>query len=102
MIQSINVGWNEWQTAKKTWKPEWISSVELSKTGIDTTKLRNYCDRNLYYHAIQFNISGTIKYWFERKNIISMVIFSGAKWKTYKGWEKTLLGNKYYPNLKNR
>jgi hypothetical protein len=92
MIQSINVNWNEWQTARNTWKSDWISSVELSTHGIDTKKLRNHCDRSLYYHAIQFNISGTIKYWFARKSLQSMIIDSGANHRAYDGWEEKLFG----------
>jgi len=90
MIQSIDVNWGSWQKDRDTWKSEWISSVELSCSGIDTTKLRKHCDRSLYYHAIQFNISGTIKYWFARKSLQSMIIDSGASWRAYNGWEERL------------
>ena len=92
MIQSIDIEWYEWQTARNTWKPEWISSVKLSTYGIDTAKLKNYCDRSQYYHAIEFNISGTIKYWFARKSLQSMILDSGANWRAYQGWEQKLFG----------
>jgi hypothetical protein len=91
MIQSIDVQWTEWTTKiRKTWKPTFISSTDLAYKGIDTVKLRKYCDRSVYYHAIQFNISGTIKYWFERRNLQSMIIDSGADWRAYKGWEERI------------
>ena len=78
MIQDIFVEHYEWtHGGRDTWKENWASSVELSRKGINTKKLRKKCDRDLYHHAICFNISGTLKYWFSRRALGELLVETG-------------------------
>jgi hypothetical protein len=80
MIQNLDVPHNEWRkNIRQTWKENWVSSVELSGYGINTKKLRQLCDRSEHYHAMCFNISGSIKYWFAKRFIYEMIEISGQK-----------------------
>ena len=74
MIQEITVEYQSWiKILRKQWNETYISSVALSGKGIDTYRLRKLCDRNPKYHAICFDIAGSIKYWFDRNTIEEMI-----------------------------
>lgn len=74
MIQNISVNHQEWiKNLRKQWNETYISSVALSRRGIDTYRLRKLCDRDKIYHAICFDIQGSIKYWFDRNTVEELI-----------------------------
>ena len=83
MIQIINTSYDKRKNEIKSWKTNWISSVELSKSGVDTKRLRSLCDRNSKFHCIGFDISGTMKYWFEREHLQQMINEANAQTYNY-------------------
>ena len=72
MIQDIEIPYTEIKNRRKHMKENWITSVEACKY-CNTKKLRKLCNNHPDFHALRVNISGTIKYWFDRGTFQAML-----------------------------